>query len=103
FMVNTNVDPVLRANRPLNIPIYTNGSLVSSNLPLPGPLYSGRLHQILQLAANIHDATTGAKGRENKAQPYPYLPSVFRPRFEQRGNDVYITDYKLVTESASFW
>jgi len=80
---------------PLRIPIFTNGSTFSTNLPFPGPLYAGRIHQILQLAANIHDATTGSKTGEVE----PYFPSVFRPQFDdQRSVDgnVYITNYVLV-------
>jgi hypothetical protein len=92
---------------PLRIPILTNGSTLSTNGPIFGPLYSGRIHQILQLAANIYDATTGAKeglSYHDTEQPeaYPYLPSVFRPQFEvsNRG-EVFITNYVLVTETPS--
>ena len=84
---------------PLRIPIFTNGSTLSTNLPFPGPLYAGRIHQILQLAANIHDATTGSKQGEDA----PYFPSVFRPQFDdQRSRDgnVYITNYVLVRQAA---
>jgi hypothetical protein len=101
FMV-TNARPFADRNLPfgipLRIPIFTNGSTMTTNLPLPGPLYSGRLHQILQLAANIHDATTGAKNGEVE----PYFPSVFRPQFDdQRSTDgkVYITNYVLVQDA----
>lgn len=98
----TNARPFADRNRPfgipLRIPIFTNGSTFSTNLPFPGPLYSGRIHQILQLAANIHDATTGAKNGEVE----PYFPSVFRPQFDdQRSIDgkVYITNYVLVQQA----
>jgi hypothetical protein len=49
----------------LSIPIY------------PTNLYTPSVHRILQLAANIYDATT------NRADltTYPYLPTVFRPVF----------------------
>jgi hypothetical protein len=80
----------------LTIPVYTNGSTLTTNLPSPGPLYSGRIHQILQQVANIHDATTGPKIRES----LPYYPSVFRPQFVQLANgNVYITNYTLFTGS----
>lgn len=82
-------------------PVFTNGSMLTTNAPLaspqnPGPLYAGRLHQILQLAANILDATTGSK----EGEPYPYLPSVFRPRFTNDSGRVYIVGYTLVNETA---
>ncbi len=99
FMV-TNATVVIKGN-PLRIPIFTNGSTTSINGPVPGPLYAGRIHQILQLAANIHDATTGPKDVV-KPESLPYYPSVFRPQFEQMPNgDVYITNYVLMTEKAS--
>jgi len=69
------------------IPIFTNGTMFSTN----GPLYSSRIHQILQVTANIFDATHGPK--YNERAPQPYYPSVFRPVFDKRGNDVYIIDY----------
>jgi len=95
----TNPPPPGISLTPLRIPIYTNRafggafSTITTNFPLPGPLYAGRIHQILQLAANIHEATAGPK----QGETVPYFPSVFRPRFERANNgDVYITDYTLV-------
>jgi hypothetical protein len=97
----TNPPPPGILQTPLRIPIFTNRafaglrSTVTTNLPLPGPLYAGRIHQILQLAANIHEATTGSK----RGEPYPYFPNIFRPRFQTAANgDVYIIDYTLVPE-----
>ena len=81
------------------IPIFniTNRSMDSTNLPLNGPMYSARLHQILQLAANIYDATTGSK----RGEEFPYFPSIFRPFFSERNGNVYITDYTLISEIES--
>jgi hypothetical protein len=84
----------LRVHR---IPIFTNGSpdwIVGrvNN----GALYSSRIHQILQIAANICDATYSNKFNET----YPYYPSVFRPRFERNGNDIYIVHYEEVTDTS---
>lgn len=79
----------------LSIPVYTNRSTLSTNLPLPGPLYSARLHQILQIAANIFEATTGSKNGE----AYPYYPTVFRPRFFTDATGVYIVDYVLLNDA----
>lgn len=60
------------------------------------PFYSPRIHQLLQVAANICDATMGSKAGEG----YPYLPSVFRPVFTVTGNEVRITGYTEETSSA---
>ena len=67
------------------IPIFTNGTMFSVN----GPLYSSRIHQILQITANLFDATHGPKYNEAP----PFYPTVFRPVFDKRGNDIYITNY----------
>jgi hypothetical protein len=77
------------------IPIFLNGSRASTN----GPLYSSRIHQILQLAANIYDATFESKYGE----AFPYYPTVFSPRFTSLngGEEIFITDYKEET-AASF-
>ena len=64
-----------------NIPVYIDGQFV----------YSPAVNRILQLAANLYDATTNqtaAAGRD--------YPSVFRPMFSRVGNDVYITGYSYV-------
>lgn len=64
-----------------NIPVYIDGQFV----------YSSAVNRILQLAANLYDATinqTAAAGRD--------YPSVFRPMFSRVGNDVYITGYTNV-------
>ncbi|MDW8307904.1 MAG: hypothetical protein RMK20_00870, partial [Verrucomicrobiales bacterium] len=69
-----------------NIPVYVNGT----------NWYTPALHRLLQVAANLWDATT------NRAFPdgVPF-PTVFRPQFERRpgprGADIYITNYVEVT------
>lgn len=93
FMVTNKLNP----NVALSIPIFTNGATFTTNLPLNGPLYSARLHQLLQVVANIHDATTGSKSGET----FPFYPSIFRPWFTASNGNVYITDYSLVTDSAT--
>ena len=81
------------------IPIFTNGSTATTNLPMAGPLYSARVHQIFQLAANILDATTGPKGTEDRI--FPYFPSVFRPWFMESNGNVFITNYTMIPETQS--
>jgi hypothetical protein len=62
-----------------NIPVYVNGQFV----------YSPAINRVLQLAANIYDASTNA--------PYPdpaFFPSVFRPIFEHdNSGNVFITGF----------
>jgi hypothetical protein len=62
-----NVNGVSMPVTNLNIPIY------------PINLYTPSVHRILQLAANIYDATTNRT--DYLAKPLPYLPTVFRPVF----------------------
>jgi hypothetical protein len=77
------------------IPIFTNGlSEWIVGRVNNGALYSSRIHQILQIAANICDATYSNKFNET----YPYYPSVFRPQFERSGDNLYITGYDEVRD-----
>ena len=62
-----------------NIPVYVNGQFV----------YSPAVNRLLQLAANIYDATTNSP-----------FPSVFRPIVSRINTNVYIVSYKQV-ESVS--
>ena len=58
-----------------NIPVYVNGQFV----------YSPAVNRLLQLAANIYDATTNSP-----------FPSVFRPIVSRIGSSVYIVSYTQV-------
>ncbi len=63
----------------------------TANIQLwPTNQYTPSVHRLLQLAANLYDASAN---RTNT--PYPYLPSVFRPLFlsANGGNQVYISGY----------
>jgi hypothetical protein len=53
--------------------------------------YSAGIHRILQVTANIYDATT------NQNATYPYFPTVFRPIFTNSGGIVTIAKYEEVT------
>ena len=66
---------------PRAIPVYTNKVFA----------YSPAVQRLLQLAANIYDATTNSV--YPNATTYPYLPSVFRPTFSVFTNNVYITGF----------
>ena len=75
------------------------GNLITySYIPIyPTNYYTPAVHRILQLAANIYDATTNRTALSG----YPYLPSVFRPIFRRENNDtVIITDYREVQNAA---
>jgi len=71
-----------------NIPVYVNGQTV----------YSPAVNRILQLAANIYDATTN----QTAGGAVRDYPSVFRPLFSREGsNDVFITGYDYVPSLTS--
>lgn len=91
FFTNA-VDKMLRAlgyNFGVNrIPVYTNNTFV----------FTPAIHQVLQLAANIYDATTN-RTLSGSAVPYP---TVFRPVFAKGPlNSVYITDFEEVPNLSS--
>jgi len=65
-----------------NIPVFTNNTFV----------YTPAIHRLLQLAANITDATTNRTFTGGPNGP-PYPPSVFRPTFRSDGSNVFITGY----------
>jgi hypothetical protein len=65
-----------------NIPVFTNNTFV----------YTPAINRLLQLAANITDATTNRTFTGGPNGP-PYPPSVFRPTFRSDGSNVFITGY----------
>jgi len=79
-----------------NIPFYGMTNTIPSfgltNIPVfinQKPVYSAAVHRVLQLAANIFDATTNRPDTT-----YPYLPSVFRPVYSRDINtNVYISGF----------
>jgi type II secretory pathway pseudopilin PulG len=77
---NPNLDP--------NNLIYSNanGSLQLHIQIWPTNYYTPSVHRLLQLAANIYDATTNSV---DPAYPYPYLPSVFHPIFTNATKSIF--------------
>jgi hypothetical protein len=71
--LHENGDPLGRLITVTNIPIW------------PTNHYTPAVHRILQLAANIFEATTNT-----------LYPSIYRPVFSARGTNIYITDYEQV-------
>jgi hypothetical protein len=63
-----------------NIPVYVNGQFV----------YSPAVQRVLQLAANIYDASTTN-----------FYPSVFRPIFMQTNANIFISGYEQVVLNGS--
>jgi hypothetical protein len=62
-------------------------------------VYSSAVNRLLQLAANMYDATTNRT--YSGAPTYPYLPTVFQPIFMVTNGNVYITNFVEVTVSSS--
>jgi hypothetical protein len=85
--------------------------VTSLQIPIwPTNFYTPSVHRLLQLAANLYDATTnrGANPATDPgyptSPPYPYLPTVFRPLFYENPNhnpagqrQVFVTGYAEVT------
>jgi hypothetical protein len=63
---------------------------------IPVNFYTASVHRLLQLAANVYDATTNrfllAAGTNSL-----YAPSVFRPLFGRRGTNIFISGFEEVT------
>lgn len=60
----------------------------------PTNQYTPAVHRLLQVTANIYDATTN-----RAATDFPFLPSVFRPLFRQDAGGVFIAGYREVTDA----
>jgi hypothetical protein len=88
------------------------GGVWVTNLQIPiwpTNYYTPSLHRLLQLAANLYDATTnrGINPGTDPGYPtspaYPYLPTVFRPLFNEVGHNqagqrqVFVNAYSEVT------
>jgi hypothetical protein len=61
----------------------------------PTNQYTPAVHRLLQVTANIYDATTN---RFNDG--YPHLPTVFRPQFSNDNGTIYICGYVGETNAA---
>jgi hypothetical protein len=66
----------------------------------PTNQYTPAVHRLLQVTANIYDAATNRVDRGGTN--FPYLPTVFRPTFEKRGNAVYISGYAEFTDGTNW-
>src|SRR5579863_7227012 len=71
-------------------PEFLLNGLSSTNIPIyPTNFYTPALHRLLQLAANIYDASTN---KSLSPGGFDY-PSVFRPTFKKIGTNVFISGY----------
>ena len=75
-----------------NIPVYVNGQFV----------YSPAVNRLLQLAANIYDATTSRSYDSPVTANTIPLPTVFKPIFSVENGNVYITNFVEVTDTSIF-
>jgi hypothetical protein len=75
-------------------PLGITNITLSANF-IPVNLYFSSVHRLLQLAANIQDATTNryllAAGTNSL-----YAPSVFRPLFGRKGTNIFISGFEEV-------
>jgi hypothetical protein len=60
----------------------------------PTNQYTAEVHRLLQVAANLYDATT------NRGTSYPYYPSVFRPVFTNNGAAILISGFIEATDAS---
>lgn len=92
---------IVRAGNNLYTNFYIGSTMVRPAMSLTNILlypyneYSPEVHRLLQLAANLYDATTN---RQDTA--YPYLPTVFRPVFGTEDDAIFIRGYDVVTNNA---
>jgi hypothetical protein len=75
---------------------YTNDYFftITNIMIYPTNLYSVELHRLLQMTANIYDAT------RNDVGMYPDLPTVFRPLFVADGNNIFIRGFREETNTS---
>jgi hypothetical protein len=99
--------PLVNTDSPIGFFTNVANRLLQSQLGLslnhiqvfPTNQYTPSVHRLLQVTANLYDATTN---RSNTA--YPYLPSVFRPVFANQTSatnlGVFIIGYEEVTNAS---
>ena len=72
-----------------------NKSLSVTNIPIwPTNYYSASVHRMLQLAANVYDATTNRVVAQSSPRSQIGLPTIFRPLVNKQGTNVFIVGYE---------
>jgi hypothetical protein len=86
---------------PANLLSIDNRGVTNFHIQIwPTNLYTPSVHRLLQLAANIYDASTV---RTNNGVVITNLPSVFRPVFDYvKNRQVFITGYQEVKDASDF-
>jgi tRNA-binding EMAP/Myf-like protein len=85
-------DPAGFFNNVANVLLRSQFNFGVTNIPVyPTNMYSQTVHRLLQMVANIYDAT----------QPANDFPSVFVPEFGSIGGWVYITNYHEINHLAN--
>jgi hypothetical protein len=100
-------DPLVNTDTPIGFFTNVANRLLQSQLGLsldhiqvfPTNQYTPSVHRLLQLTANLYDATTNRQDTE-----YPYLPSIFRPVFANQTSPtnlgIFIIGYQQVTNAS---
>ena len=96
FAAAVRADTVLNPANPIDFFTNVASRFLRSELNLdltriqiyPTNQYTPAVHRLLQVAANLYEATTNRFNDD-----YPHLPTVFRPFFTKDGTNVYIGGY----------
>jgi hypothetical protein len=104
----TNAVPILDAGNPVGFFTNVASRLLASQLNLdltriqiyPTNQYTPAVHRLLQVAANIYDASTNRY--YDNSTPLTALPTVFQPVFGIDNGSVYITNFVEVTDTSIF-
>ena len=104
--IDVQAGPLISTESPIGFFTNVASRLLQSQLGLslnhiqiyPTNQYTPSVHRLLQVTANLHDATTN-----RTITGYPYLPSVFRPVFAigppLAGSQIYICGFEEVTNT----
>jgi hypothetical protein len=103
-----NAAPILNTGSPVGFFTNVASRLLSSELNLdlmriqiyPTNQYTPAVHRLLQVAANIYDASTNRY--YDNSTPLTPLPTVFQPVFDVENGNVYITNFVEVTDTSIF-
>jgi hypothetical protein len=103
-----NAAPILNTGSPVGFFTNVASRLLSSELNLdlmriqiyPTNQYTPAVHRLLQVAANIYDASTNRY--YDNSTPLTPLPTVFQPVFGVENGNVYITNFVEVTDTSIF-
>lgn len=105
-----NAAPILDTGNPVGFFTNVASRLLASQLNLdltriqiyPTNQYTPAVHRLLQIAANIYDASTNRYYDSVLSTNTIPLPTVFQPVFSVEGGNVYITNFVEVTDMSIF-